>query len=212
MQTCASFIPNYFLKCVDIFKYDIFHEKNAPVFKQKVCMHVSTFDILDICEIGEKVNICYTLYFLNNKMVIIIWIDSLYNNNNNVIVYTQEYCLTPLNAEKTCGMSFFPPDIFLVALILYHILLWCSFSDSFAATILAASSGGIPWSRDSCPSSWIDTNDQLKWDKVSCFKVAVLMNFDLFKSILGHNVTTKRHMCKVVNNVVHLTQKIYVIV
>lgn len=72
MQTCASFIPNYFLKCVDIFKYDIFHEKNAPVFKQKVCMHVSTFDILDICEIGEKVNICYTLYFLNNKMVIII--------------------------------------------------------------------------------------------------------------------------------------------
>lgn len=113
-----------------------------------------------------------------------------------MLLQSQRYCLTSLNAEKTCGVSFFPPDMFLVALIRYHILLWCSFSDSFAATILAASSGGIPWSKDSCPSSWINTKDLLKWDKVSCLWWLLQWTLIFLKSMLGYITETHLSNCK----------------
>lgn len=62
-------MANYFLKCVDFFvtfEFNIFLEKNASVFLNKVCIQGYTFDVLDICEIlvGERENFVAYCFFL----------------------------------------------------------------------------------------------------------------------------------------------------
>lgn len=65
-------MANYFLKCVDFFvtfEFNIFLEKNASVFLNKVCIHGNTFDVLDIRRARK---LCCILFFLNIKIIIII--------------------------------------------------------------------------------------------------------------------------------------------
>lgn len=92
-----------------------------------------------------------------------------------------------LNVEKICGVSFFLLDMFFVVLIWYYILLWCLFFDSFVVIILVVFLGGIFWFKDLCFNFWININDNLKWDKVFCFYVVVVIFFDLCKLMFGYN-------------------------
>lgn len=47
--------------------------------------------------------------------------------------------------------------------------------------------GGIFWFKDLCFNFWININDNLKWDKVVCFYVVVVIFFDLCKLMFGYN-------------------------